>query len=135
MNIVIDASAAVGLVFAMPGTENFAASLEQAALVVAPDIFVAEVANAVWKYRKADLVSRERCELVLEQALCLPDRIEPAMDLYVEAFALACRHLHPVYDALYIVLARRNNAVILTLDRRLATLAGSLEIEAIVPAA
>lgn len=131
MNVVIDASAAVGLVLAMPETESFAAPLEQAALVVAPDIFVSEVANAIWKYRKADLLPTERCEQALEQALCLPDRIEPAMDLCVEAFALSCRHLHPVYDALYLVLARRNNAVILTLDRRLAALAGTLEIEVV----
>ena len=128
MNIVIDASAAVGLVLAMPGTENFSATLEQAALVIAPDLFVAEVCNAFWKYRKAELLPMERCEQALEHALSLPDRIELSNTLHLEAFSLSCRHLHPVYDALYLVLARRNNAVIVTLDRRLAALAGRLEI-------
>ena len=135
MNIVIDASAAVGLVLAMPGTETFSAPLEQAALVSAPDLFVAEVCNALWKYRKAELLPMARSEQALEHALSLPDLIESSSVLHLEAFALACRHLHPVYDALYLVLARRNNAVLLTLDRRLAALAAKLEIEVIIPGA
>ncbi len=135
MNIVIDASAAVGLVLVMPGTETFSAPLEQAALVSAPDLFVAEVCNALWKYRKAGLLPMARSEQALEHALSLPDLIESSSALHLEAFALACRHLHPVYDALYLVLARRNNAVLLTLDHRLAALAAKLEIEVVIPGA
>jgi len=133
MNLVIDASAAIGLVLAMPGSEIFSAPLKQAALVITPDLFVSEVCNAIWKYRKADLIPMTRCEQLLEQALSLPDRIESSTALHIEAFALSCRHLHSVYDALYLVLARRNNAVILTMDRRLAILAEKLEIEVIIP--
>ena len=133
MNVVIDASAAVGLVLALPGTEIFTPLLEQAVLVTAPDLYIAEVGNAIWKYRKADLLPMERCELLLEQVVSLPDRIESSSALYLEAFALACRHLHPVYDALYLILARRTNATILTMDRRLAALAGQLEIKVIIP--
>ncbi len=131
MNVVIDASAAIGLVLAFPGAERFAAPLEQADLVAAPDLYVAEVCNALWKYRQAELLPAPRCEQAVEQVMGLPDRIEPGSSLHVEAFALACRHRHPVYDALYLVLARRNNAVLLTLDRRLAALAEQLEIEVI----
>lgn len=133
MNIVVDASAAVGLVLALPGTGIFTPLLEQAALVTAPDLYIAEVGNALWKYRKADLLPMERCELLLEHAISLPDRIETSSALYQEAFALACRHLHPVYDAIYLVLTRRTNATILTMDRRLAMLAGQLEIKFIIP--
>lgn len=132
MNVIIDASAAVALVLAMPGTESFTPLLEQAAVVAAPDLYVAEISNALWKYRKADLLSMERCELAIEQAVSLPDRIESSSTLYQEAFVLACRHLHPVYDALYLVLARRTNATILTMDRRLAALAGQLEIRVVM---
>ena len=131
MNVVIDASAAVGLVLAVPGSEAFAVPLERAALVITPDLYVAEVCNALWKYRRAELIPMERGEQALEQILSLPDRIESSSALYLEAFALACRHLHPVYDALYLVLARRNDATLLTLDKRLATLAGQLEIDVI----
>jgi predicted nucleic acid-binding protein len=128
MNVVIDASAAVSVALAMSGSEIFFAPLDQADLVLAPDIFVAEVCNAVWKYRKAELLPMEQCERALEHALSLPDQFESGLALQREAFALASRHIHPVYDALYLVLARRNNAAILTLDRRLEELARKLEI-------
>lgn len=133
MNVVIDASAAIGVVLALPGTEIFTPLLEEGALVTAPDLYVAEISNAIWKYRKADLLPLERCELLLEQAISLPDRIESSSALYQESFALACRHLNPVYDALYLILARRTNATILTMDRRLAALAGLLEIKVVIP--
>lgn len=134
MNAVIDASAAVGVALDLPPAAGLFAPLEQASLVLAPDLFVAEVGNAFWKYRKAGLLPPSRCEEALEHALNLPDRLEASKTLYLEAFALSCRHLHPLYDTLYLVLARRNNAVLLTLDRRLAALAAKLEIETISPA-
>lgn len=135
MSIVIDASAAVGIVLAIPGAAMFAGPLDSAELVMVPDLFTAEVCNAFWKYRKADLLPLERCEQALEQALELPDHLESSTALHREAFALAVRHLHPVYDTLYLVLARRNNATILTMDRRLAVLARKLEIEVVIPEA
>lgn len=135
MNVVMDASAAVGLALAFPAAECFAVPVEQAALVIVPDLYVAEVCNVLWKYQQSGHLPMTRCEQAVEQLMQLPDRIEPGSHLYTEAFALACRHRHPVYDALYLVLARRNNAILLTLDRRLAVLAEQLEIEVILPPA
>lgn len=44
------------------------------------------------------------------------------------AVAIARRHLHPVYDCLYLALARREEAMLATFDRRLALLAERLAI-------
>jgi predicted nucleic acid-binding protein len=133
MTLVLDASAAVAITLATPGAELFTESLEQATAVLAPDLFTAEVCNAFWKYRRADLLTMERCEQALEHALALPDLLEASSTLHREAFTLAVRHNHPVYDALYLVLARRNNATLLTLDKRLTNLAYDLEIQVISP--
>ena len=97
-------------------------------LVLAPDLFVSEVCNALWKYRKAALLTREEADLALSRSLDLPDRIEPAFACYREAFEIAAKYQHPFNDALYLVIARRNNALLLTLDRRLATLAAKIEV-------
>ncbi len=43
-------------------------------------------------------------------------------DLVEEALATAAAFDHPVYDALYLVTARRVAAMVCTLDRRLAAL-------------
>lgn len=132
MSIVIDASAALCVVLGTPGSDSFSTRLDKAGLVMAPDLFVAEICNAVWKYRKADLLPADKCERMLELALSLPDRFESTLDLHREAYALAVRHNQPVYDALYLVLARRNGATVLTADRRLAELARKIEVEAVI---
>ncbi len=40
-----------------------------------------------------------------------------------KALALACHHDHPVYDCLYLALARREAATLISMDRRLQQLA------------
>ena len=51
------------------------------------------------------------------------DVIEPHCHLQAEALALACHLDHPVYDCLYLALARREAALLLTADQRLLQLA------------
>ena len=50
-------------------------------------------------------------------------------DLFPEALTLAAASDHPVYDALYALMARRHAAVLLTFDRRLHGLCGCEGIE------
>ncbi len=56
----------------------------------------------------------------------LVDQIEPDRHLQVEALAMACHLNHPVYDCLYLALARREAATLLTADRRLQSLAAQV---------
>ena len=128
MIAVLDAGAAVGVVLKQPQAAHLISQLESANLVLAPALFVSEVCNAFWKYRKADLFEQAAVEVSLVQALELPDRLEPASACCQEAFAMAVRRQHPFYEALYLVLARRHNATLLTIDKRLAALAAKLEI-------
>lgn len=53
----------------------------------------------------------------------LVDRVEPDRHLQAEALALACHHDHPVVDCLYLALARREAATLISMDRRLQQLA------------
>jgi len=128
MITVLDASVAVSISMNLPESTKFKQLIEACDLVIAPDLLVAEVSNAVWKYVKAGVIDSEQGDLVLERAIGFVDQFESSLILYREAFALSVNHQHPVYDALYVVLARRNNAVLATLDRRLANLASKLNI-------
>jgi len=55
----------------------------------------------------------------LAEARELVDRLEPDRHLQAEALALACHLNHPVYDCLYLALARREAASLISSDRRL----------------
>lgn len=128
MITVLDASVAVTIAMNLPDSSRFQPIIETSDLVIVPDFFVAEVSNAVWKYVKAGAIDSEKGDQVLDRALGLVDTFESGLLLYREAYALSVSYLHPVYDALYLVLARRNNAVLATLDRRLTDLATKLQI-------
>ena len=126
---MLDASAAVAIAMSLSESTKFQPLIETSEMVIAPDLLVAEVSNAIWKYVKAGVIDVEQGECALERSTGIVDTFESSLFLYKEAYSLSVFHLHPVYDALYLVLARRNNAVLATLDKRMADLACRLQIK------
>ena len=122
MIVVVDASAAVEVILDRPRAEELRSYLEEADYVIAPDLYVSEVANALWKYLSS-MPEGSIDVSIVEDAVELPDDLVASRSLYREAFSLSVRESHPVYDCLYLIVARRNSATLLTLDTRLATLA------------
>jgi len=120
---VLDASAALRLVCHDPMAASWAEQLQQASLVLAPELMLTEVANALWKLQRAGSLAGLDPQLLLADARDLVDQIDPDRHLQVEALALACHLDHPVYDCLYLALARREAAVLLTADQRMQRLA------------
>lgn len=123
---VLDASAAVHLVLRSSDATAILEALEGAALVLAPSLYGSETANALWKYVNSGYLSLDGATEHYEEALSLVDRLIPDRDIAVEALSLAYQSNHPVYDALYAVLARRHACGVITRDRRLAALARDL---------
>ncbi len=132
--IVLDASAALEAVLVRPRAPAVLNALEEAAIVLAPDLFFAEVANSLWKYVRGGHIDVGQVLEYYETAAALVDRTLPAADLAHEAITEAARHTHPVYDMLYAVVARRFGCAVCTVDRRLASALGQMEIPALLPA-
>jgi predicted nucleic acid-binding protein len=130
MIVVLDASAAVEIVLQRDGAEQLGDVLRQADWVIAPTLFISEVTNVFWKYQNILDYPYASCEKSIEQAIALPDDYLNEIDLYREAFNMACKLNRPVYDMLYLILARRNSAVLLTMDKKLkgAALKSGVEV-------
>lgn len=120
---VLDASAAVRLILGDPAAACAVEQVRAAALVLAPELMLSEVANTLWKLQQANRLSDLDPQQLLADARDLVDRVEPDRHLQAEALALACHLHHPVYDCLYLALARREAATLITMDRRLQQLA------------
>lgn len=120
---VLDASAAVRLILADPAAADLAERVGGAALVLAPELMLTELANTLWKHRRAERLNDLDPQELLAEARELVDRLEPDRHLQAEALALACHLNHPVYDCLYLALARREAASLISSDRRLNALA------------
>ncbi|HEX2222818.1 MAG TPA: type II toxin-antitoxin system VapC family toxin [Thermoanaerobaculia bacterium] len=131
--LVLDASAAVRLIRAAELEEELLRRLEDAALVVTPDLFCSEVGNALWKYVRAGELSVEEATARLEQALNLTDLMVPDSQLIAEALVAAATYQHPVYDMMYAVLARRHGATVITVDRAFASRLKEMKVGVFCP--
>ncbi len=87
--------------------------------VVAPDLLLVEVANALWRKTAAKEISpREAADafgLVRDSGIDL----RATGPLVPRAMEVARRLDHPVYDCVYVVLAERERAALVTADHRL----------------
>ena len=119
MRVVLDASAAIEVVLQRSHAARFAAILGEADVVLAPDLFVPEVVNTIWKYHHFEHLGLAVCQDALEAALGLADTLVPSIEICGEAFLLARTTRRPAYDMFYLALARREDASFLTRDAAL----------------
>ena len=131
MIAVLDTSAAIEIVLQREYSGIFTPCITSADWVIAPTLYIAEVANVFWKYQKLVDYPFADCEKNIEQAIGLPDDFVNERELYREAFKLACNVDHSVYDMLYLTVARRNNATLLTMDKKLIKTAQKCSVEVI----
>ena len=119
MIIVLDTSAAVEVVLKRKNAKEFSTLLSDADSVIAPSLFIAEATNVFWKYyQHADMPVIE-CEKYLNAVVRIPDEIVEINEMSGETFNLAVLTGMTAYDMFYMVLARRYNAALMTLDKKL----------------
>ncbi len=129
MIAVLDASAAVRAV--IEPESPFRAVLEAADLVIAPELFVAEVCSAFRKYARAKVMKPAEAEKEVVHALALVDHLQPMGEMAGDVMALARRSEHSVYDLFYLALARRTGATLLTADLALGKAAARMGVEVV----
>jgi predicted nucleic acid-binding protein len=116
LRVVLDVSAAIEIALARKQAARLAGILAEADVVLAPELFVPEVVNTIWKYHRFENLGLDVCDRALEAALGLVDTLVPSMEIHGEAFLLARTSRQPAYDMFYLALARREDAVLLTVD-------------------
>ena len=119
MNAVLDTSAAAAIVLQRRGSDPLVTAVQDADLVLVPQLFVAEIVNTFWKYHHLHDMPLPDCQAALEDAIALPDEIVAHEALYREVFGMACQSSSPAYDMFFLVLARRNDALLVTADVKL----------------
>ncbi len=126
MKLVVDASAALSAVLGQPSAPAVLDALARASVVIAPDLFAAEVTSGLWKYVTAKQLGLEEAAERLEATLNLVDRFHPVAEIAQEVLREASARRHSVYDLCYAILARREGAALLTIDARLKKLVATM---------
>jgi predicted nucleic acid-binding protein len=126
--VTIDVSAAVQIVLRKEKALKFKEAVDNATSVIAPDLFVPELTNTLWKYQRAKIFSEKECLQYIEKGIKLIDTFINSKDLWQEAFGEGVKNNHPVYDMYYAVAARRNGGILITNDGDLAKICKKLSI-------
>lgn len=117
--LVLDSSAAVAMTFERPFGEKIRGLMSRDEKVIAPELYLAEMAHVVEKYVRGGYIDAPTGVTLLGKATNLVDELIPMSSLAQEVLSESLRLGHSSCDLFYLVLARRNAATLCTLDRRL----------------
>ena len=126
MKYVLDASVALKWVLQEPGSdkavvlrEGFRSGVHD---LLAPDVFVAEIAHALARAERRNIIAPPKGAVLLADLLTTVPRLSSSLPLLPEAFSIASAVRISFYDCLYVALADREECELLTADARLVEL-------------
>jgi predicted nucleic acid-binding protein len=129
MIAVLDVSGAAQILLQTSKRDKFEAVLKDASLTLAPDLYISELSNTLWKYCQKEIYTPVECVQLINNGLNYINKFIDSNDVWEEAFSEAVKNKHPVYDMFYAVIARRNGGTLVTNDEDLAKICKKLGIK------
>ena len=120
MRFVVDASVAVKWLVAEDDSEVAEELATSGHDLHAPRLMASEVANAIWRKARMGEIERRAAGILLADVPDMPVHWGADESVAADAMRLALALDHPIYDCMYLALAHRIGAVMLTADRRFA---------------
>lgn len=115
MTIVIDASAALKWVLDEEGSDR-AVALVETELLIAPDLWLIECANVLAMKARRGFLTDQQAVKALAVIETVSVRIMPTRGHVATAHAIALKLKASAYDSLYLALALKEHAVMVTAD-------------------
>jgi predicted nucleic acid-binding protein len=124
--LVIDASVALKWMLDEAGNREARALVQTGEALIAPELVIAEVANAAWRRFTSGQIPIRQATLINAEIPRVFSELFALAPLRGRALAIAAELRYPVYGCFYLALAENEDAVMVTADRRLiGRLAGS----------
>ena len=123
MIAVLDSNAAIEIVLRREKAQALVDVIENADKIISSEFFRIEIANVIRKYYMGKYIKKTDCHKIMELAEAIVDEFIPIKENYLEAFYESIRLNYPAYDMLYLTLARRTGAILMTLDKSLNSIA------------
>ena len=126
--LVIDSSVVAKWLFLEPLTDQALAVRRDWELsridLIAPELMLVEVSNIIWKKQRTNLITEEEGTNVLTNLLALEIPTVEQQTLLPRAYSLATFFDRTVYNAIYLALAEKMGAKLITADLRLYNAVG-----------
>ena len=120
MTIAVDVSGIIEILLHKEKADKYEKVLLESTLTIAPDLYVSELINTLWKYYAVKKLSRDDCMKYMQKGINLVDVFINSMEIWEEAFSEGIKNNHSIYDMFYMVSARRNGGILITNDFDLA---------------
>ena len=120
MSLVVDASVAVKWLVAEEGSDGADRLLASGEDLHAPRLMASEIANALWRKARLGEIERGRASALMAAVSEMPVRWSADETICADAVRLALALDRPVYDCVYLALAHRLDARLVTADVRFA---------------
>jgi predicted nucleic acid-binding protein len=101
---------------------KFSGIMQEVTLMTAPDLYVSELTNALWKYHAAKIFTEDECIKYIQGGINFVDKFIDSREIWREAFSEGVNSKHSIYDMLYMVVARRSGGILITTDSDLAAI-------------
>lgn len=113
---VVDTSVAVKWFVSEPHSQEARMMLVGDHELLVPDLLFPEFGNVLWKRVRNGEMTEGEASAVLDALLQIPLRVHSSGDLVIPALEIANRTQCTVYDSLYLALALRDKALLVTAD-------------------
>ena len=121
MRLVVDASVSVKLLVDEPDSDAARELVASGQELHAPRLMASEVANALWRKARLDEIGRADAGAAIALLRDMPLHWNDDEAVTPDAVRLALALDRPVYDCVYLALAHRIGATVVTADRRFVT--------------
>ena len=127
MRLVVDASVAVKWLVEEEGSASAERLLEGDHDLHAPRLMVSEIANALWRKARLGEIGHGEAGVLAAAVREMPIRWSDDELICADAVRLALALDRPVYDCVYLALAHRIGATLVTADTRFANAVAATE--------
>jgi hypothetical protein len=67
--------------------EKFSKILQEATLIIVPDLYISELTNTLWKYKRANILTKNECVQYIKDGINYVDKFIDSKELWQEAFS------------------------------------------------
>jgi len=134
-SLIVDASVAVKWFAAEPLSDEARELGKGRYGLIAPELVIAEVGNALWKKNRRGFVDDDEAIAAMERLPLLFVQLYGTESLACRAMSIAQMLRHPIYDCFYLALAEGQRVPLVTADSRLlsaATRLGTMEARGLI---
>jgi len=112
----VDASVALRWCFQLHKSDRAEELLRSDHHLIAPDLVIAEITNAAWKFAIFDGMAAESAAGAVREIVKAFEELVPVSVLRDRALAIAVELRHPPYDCFNLALAKRSASKLVTAD-------------------